>query len=296
MYNLQNGYYRKRCLLENIAFSNIMSLCRVRKYINVRQYYPGNTHLPCQPALLSGWFSYHTRFGGRCDRPRVKIHGNHRPFSVCPVPTSPNPMQDKVTQQKGWWCFRNLVRSPHGVFTTIYNLSRGISLLDIQTSAIDSPKLHPKPKKSQTPRQPSSNLKALVFLYDSIGSLYWWPGLKGRVVGLVAWCLCPTCFVWEDSWRVGGGLVEGYYILIRNRDGWVGGWVGVGSRSYPPWNWQLAPENRGLPERKSSLPSIFFRWQCQFFGKCFCHVIYIYNVQETQISQSGFGNWEHEFL
>lgn len=193
MYNLQNGYYRKRCLLENIAFSNIMSLCRVRKYINVRQYYPGNTHLPCQPALLSGWFSYHTRFGGRCDRPRVKIHGNHRPFSVCPVPTSPNPMQDKVTQQKGWWCFRNLVRSPHGVFTTFYNLSRGISLLDIQTSAIDSPKLHPKPKKSQTPRQPSSNLKALVSCMtpsaactdDQVwrgGWLAWWLGAFAQLV------------------------------------------------------------------------------------------------------------------
>ena len=159
MYNLQNGYYRKRCLLENIAFSNIMSLCPVRKYINVRQYYPGKTHLPCQPALLSGWFSYHTRFGGRCDRPRVKIHGNHRPFSACPVPTtSPNPMQDNVTQQKGWWCFR---KSGQVTSWGFYNVLQDVSLLDIQISAL-IPQNYIRSHDNKTPRQPSSNLKALV--------------------------------------------------------------------------------------------------------------------------------------
>ena len=71
------------------------------------------------------------------------------------------------------------------------------SLLDIQTS----PKLHPKPWQ-QDPKKTIVKPKGAGFLYDSIGSLYWWPGLNGRVLGLVFW---PTCFLGRflaGWWRV----------------------------------------------------------------------------------------------
>lgn len=225
MYNLQNGYYRKRCLLEHIAFSNIVSLCPVRKYINVRQYYLGNTHLPCQSALLSGWFSYQTRFGARCDRslesnltvPQGQNTWQSRTVFRLSGPNKSksnarqrDPTKRLVMLQKIW--------SGHlmGFFNTTY---QDVFIVRYPNLSHWFPKIYIGSHDNKTPRQPSSNPKGAGFLYDSIGSLYWWPGFQRE--GCWAWCLCPTCFVWEDGlvagwWRVSGGLVY-------KEQRWVGG-------------------------------------------------------------------------
>lgn len=138
--------------------------------------------------------------------PRVKIHGNHGPFSACPVPTSPNPMQDNVTQQKGWWCFKK-----SGQVTSWGFLIQPIkmySLLDIQTSAIDSPKFTSEATTTRPQDNHRQTLKALVSCMTPSAACTDDQVSNGRGVGLGAFAQL-VLFGKMGWWRVGGELVAG---------------------------------------------------------------------------------------